>query len=265
MPKISYTPKAKEGFDDAGVTALQIEQKIAEIQTLLRGLIDEDNLLAYNEDATAVNLPPSNVLDMPAETRPVNHSMKFFGKTGDHTDSIIETLYEESISLIESRPKIAMVNGILDKEIIIEIASSEMNPQVADQKSMEIEYPTYYVPMTYRDLWNVIKELKADIKANIESGTGLPWEQVTTVKVEGQITTLEEFMSSIVKTTNNPDDYVVEEYVNIAKKTASFNALPLDFDLTINKATTTLQVGVKDKAEGYLYRYTVSFMCRVNP
>ena len=174
MPKISYTPKASEGFDTAEVTAAQIEQKIAEIQTLLRGMIDEDNLLAYNEDATTINMPPSNVLDMPSETRPVNHSMKFFGKTGEHTYSIVETLYEESISLIESRPRIAMVNGILDKEIIIEIASSEMNPKVADQKSMEIEFPTYYVPMTYRDLWNIIKELNADIKSNVESGTGLP-------------------------------------------------------------------------------------------
>jgi len=264
MPKISYLDITDNGADYTEVTAEHIEQKIADIEALLRGMIDEDNLLARDDGSGIVPISPSNVVDMPIETRPVQHCMKFFGKTGDHPESIRSTLYDDLVSVFEAKPELIMVNGIGDKEIILDFIPDVSPEEQTYQKSMEIEIPNYYVPVTYRQIWEIVSSLKCDLKLLIDMGSGMAWEAVNDVKVEGQITSLDEFMRSIIKTAD-PDDFAVEEYINIAEKTSLFFASPVDFNLKRNMLSFTLQAKAKDSESGGLYRYTVSALCRVNP
>lgn len=263
MPKISYLDILDNGADYTEVTASHIEQKIADIEALLRGMIDEDNMLCAPDGTSVVPLSPSNVADMPIETRPVQHCMKFFGKTGDHTESIRSTLYDDLVSVLEAKPELIMLNGIGDKEIIIDFIPDTRPDEQTFQKSMEIEIPNYYVPVTYRQIWEIVSSLKCDLKLLIDTGSGMPWEEVHDVKVEGQITSLDEFMRSIIKTAD-PDDFAVEEYITLSENRLFF-ASPVDFNLKRNMLSFTLQACAKDSESGGLYRYTVSSLCRVNP
>lgn len=252
MPKISYTPKAKEGFDDAGVTALQIEQKIAEIQTLLRGMIDEDNLLAYNEDSVAVNLPPSNVLDMPAETRPVNHCMKFFGNA-EQEYNVVEKLYEETIPLAETNPSFFVLNGLGDSEIVI---SAEGTREIL-QKTITVEIPFNMSPMTWGELWQYVEAINPNI--------GIAVNPVSS-SFEDKYILFELFdMGGFLSSFNvTEDEYVTETTFNVDE--SHF----LEYDINVvdkqNVFVTTMRVYPKDpKAGSWIYRAVPSLMCRVNP
>lgn len=243
MPKISYTPKAKEGFDDAVVTALQIEQKIAEIQTLLRGMIDEDNLLAYKEDTIAVNLPPSNVLDMPAETRPVNHSMKFFGTNTESSYDIVDYLFTDLSERVEDKKKLRLLNSIGDKEIIF---NSESEKKIF--KIVNVEIPSNYVPVTWSELWEIIQKTNPNIAF---LGDENPEEYDSK----------EEFFAH----------YNVNEYDAVTEVSYNFDpCLAYSFndgavDLKENSFTFSLSVLPLASAESWLFRLVSSLLCRVNP
>jgi hypothetical protein len=252
MPKISYTPKAKEGFDDAGVTALQIEQKIAEIQTLLRGMIDEDNLLAYNEDATAVNLPPSNVVDMPVETRPVQQCMKFFGITTNHDVGIVETLFDEAVQAMENSPSFAILNGIGDKEIVIASEGAERGS--VKRKSVIIEIPSFYVPLTWGELWDYVSVENKNIGVKINPAKQTAFDRY----IAFELTTKDEFLSEFGVLDS---DHVIETSYNLSETHT--------FEYYVNVSTVTNSIFVEamvyPKTEGWVYRVATSILCRVNP
>lgn len=281
MPKISYTPKAKEGFDDAGVTALQIEQKIAEIQTLLRGMIDEDNLLAYGEDATAVNLPPSNVLDMPAETRPVQHCMKFFSND-ERGENVVSSLFDDITDRTERNINIALVNSVGDKEIFLDLSIGEENYISASSKTVDVDVPNYYVPMTYADLYELIKDTSTDLKLeyNID-------EHVYTFKAQsspdvfidvpyytlnpeivGNYSSLDEVMEGLFKQPlSAKNDIVSEPSYDIGFYVYDINYERPEFDSKNNviKFSMSAEIDTGVTPNATLCRLVNSFFCRVNP
>src|SRR5690606_25260907 len=105
------------GADYTEVTASHIEQKIADIEALLRGMIDEDNLLAKDDGSGIVPISPSNVVDMPVETRPVQQCMKFFGTNTESSDDIVDYLFTDLFERVEDKKKLRLLNSIGDKEI----------------------------------------------------------------------------------------------------------------------------------------------------
>ncbi len=165
MPRISYLDKSRNGLDDTETTVAQIEEKVAEITALLKGLVDEDNLLQYSDDTTPINIPPSNVLDMPLETRPLEHCMKFFGNLSQE-DSIIDKLWSPLNEKIKSNPNFVTVGGIEDGEIqhsvTFEASSDNEGAYIKqDYKSKITEVPTYYVPMTWKELYEYVSNANA--------------------------------------------------------------------------------------------------------
>jgi hypothetical protein len=258
MPKISYLDYVDDGSDFTEVTPEQIEQKIADIEMLLRGMIDEDNILSTDDGSAPVPLAPSNVIDMPTETRPVQNSMKFFGVTREHSVSIKEKLFDELFNLMDERPNLTMVNGIGDKEIILEFVPDDDNPKLKDHKAMEIEVPFFYVPMTYRDLWPIIKKLKVPmLKFDMSGGADNPviWEDT--------IETIEEFESQLAR--DGLDSIATERYINVSDNTGSVDASNVSFSSKDNRLDFYLNAEIDDKKKGAYYRYTVSVLCRVNP
>lgn len=165
MPRISYLDKSKNGLDDTKTTVAQIEEKVAEITALLKGLVDEDNLLQYSDDTTPINIPPSNVLDMPLETRPLEHCMKFFGNLSQE-DSIIDKLWNPLNEKVKSNPNFVTVGGIEDGEIQHSVTfeangGNEGDYIKQDYKSKITEVPTYYAPMTWKELYEYVSDANA--------------------------------------------------------------------------------------------------------
>lgn len=191
MPKISYTPKADEGFDNAGVTALQIEQKIAEIQTILRGMVDEDNLLAYDEDATAMNIVSAVVGDIPSDTNPVNHCMKFFGFL-EQEESVVTKLYDTLTDITEVNPALSTVGGIQDTEMLWSYDQGRVEDEtfvrdkfnnVSGSMIKDYEIPANYVPIKWKELWEHVKDFEIK-RTGISSGYA----------IIGKIASLDDFL-----------------------------------------------------------------------
>lgn len=255
MPKISYIAKEKSGYDDTTVTALQIEQKIADIQALLRGMIDEENLIGYDDIDDKIPFPPSNVFDMPIETRPVQHCMKFFGRTANHTTGIVEKLHAETVDLVEKNPEFRFAGGIGDQEIIVIVEADKYSEVTPETKKAEFEIPSYWSPVTCEEIWNIVKEVNPFI--GIEADQSKSGVYLMTTK---EVTTIEEFEYLIgFKRSEIVFEPVFEfppmlNYIQMGKPT-------LDEKNIIN---ISLSVEPKD-VSGYTCRYSTSVLCRVNP
>ena len=264
MPKISYLAKAKKGKDDTEVTALQIEQKIADIEALLRGMIDEDNMLCADNGTKIVPLSPSNVVDMPLETRPVNHSMKFFGYGTVHAENITETLFEPAVEIINQNPKFAMLNGILDKEIFFDISveSASNMDDVIQAKTATVEIPTHMAPMTYRMLWDYIKDVNPFIGWQFLDG----FSHLEEIIKNTEITSAEEFVQSVFYNGAYPDEYVSEIYYELPKKLGLFE-VPSNVSVDTKQNTFSIfcKIGTNGNDGSWTGRVTPTLLCRVNP
>lgn len=253
MPKISYLAKAKNGKDDTEVTALQIEQKIADIEALLRGMIDEDNMLCADDGTKIVPLSPSNVVDMPIETRPVQQCMKFFGYGTTHTTKIVDNLFYETIDIIENNPSFSVLNGVGDKEIVI-IADGTRNDI---RNSVSIEIPFNYTPMTWGDLWKYVLKYNPKIGISINTDGGDFEDKYTLFDLWSLGGFLLEFGAK-------QEEYVVETSLNM-DETHVFDYF-IDVSSEKNIMTATLQIYPKDPAaKEWLYRVVPSLLCRINP
>ena len=255
MPKISYLDITDNGADYTEVTEEHIEQKIADIEALLRGMIDEDNLLARDNGSGIVPISPSNVVDMPVETRPVQHCMKFFGVTSEHQSGIVETLFNPIVEEVEKNPEFRIIGGVGDNEISVIVEASTFGEVVPETKKSEIEIPFYYTPITCSDLWEIVKNNNKFV--GIEADQTKAGTYLLTTK---EITTLEEFSYLIGF---EPRDIIFEpvfefppmlNYIKMGKPS-------LDAENIIN---ISLTVEPKD-VSGYTCRYGAAVLCRVNP
>lgn len=254
MPKISYLAKAKNGTDDTEVTALQIEQKIADIEALLRGMIDEDNMLCADDGTKIVPLSPSNIADMPIETRPVQQCMKFFSKTGEHTSTAVTTLFDETIELQESNPNFITIGGMGDKEIFITLVSDDVTK--VDNKTVyaEIEMAPYHVPVTCRELWDYVKNINPFISFAFTDAID-DWFQTNV-----ECATLEQFASIIGF---DPDDiifefsYIVPAGINEWVMTKPWTNLK-------NNTISFTATAESTKEGGYACKYNCAVLCRIN-
>jgi len=253
MPKISYLDRLDNGADYTEVTASHIEQKIADIEALLRGMIDEDNLLAKDDGSNIVPLSPSNVVDMPVETRPVQHCMKFFGKTTDHPDGIVEKLFDEFLQRAEVSSSFSVLNGIGDKEIVI-------NPEGTreiQQKTISIEIPDFWTPITWGQLWDYVAESNAKIGMAVNYDGGSFEDKYVLFELFSKGGFLQEFNV-------RESDYVYETSFNLDE--SHFFEHSNEVSLLRNLFTTTVRVYPKDSKSGeWLYRVVPSLLCRVNP
>jgi hypothetical protein len=167
MPKISYIPKENNGVDTSEVTVEQIEQKLSEINALLRGMVDVDNMLEYENSSDTVPVTPSNVMDMPLETRPVNHCMKFFGRLVQD-ESIFNALPLDLKENMESSPKLFSLNNLGDAEIVITVVNTdqeeaEWRRDFVFSKSITVEIPTSFVPLTWKDVYVLTQDLLPEL------------------------------------------------------------------------------------------------------
>ena len=270
MPKISYLDKDKALLDDTEVTQAQIEAKVAEIEELLRGRIDEDNLLSYQNDIEPIGIPPSIVRDLPAETRPVNNCMKFFGITVDHPDSAVKTVYERSVSLHEANPKYAIVNSVGDKELLIAYAPNEINQNTWNHKIVEVEFPPNYVPVTYRELYDKVKDLTLDVRTKINRTDGLWVHDYYRLTLEGMWFSLEDFMEECVGypykgSALDPDTFVNELCFDVGNNRSLTEISEPVYSLEKNIASISASVRVENKTEELLFRVIPSFLFRKIP
>lgn len=264
MPKISYLAKAKNGKDDTEVTALQIEQKIADIEALLRGMIDEDNMLCADDGTKIVPLSPSNVVDMPIETRPVQQCMKFFGYSNENASSVVDTLFSESVDLISKNPNLSMLNGIGDKEIFFELTVSDAEniDDVIRAKTLSVEIPINMSPLTYRMLWEYVKDVNPFIGWEFKDGFCHFHEIIE----HTEITSAEEFVQSVFYNGADPDEYVSEIYYEVPRKLGLFEMpFNVSVDLDANSFNMFCKMGTSGKDGSWVGRVTPSLLCRINP
>lgn len=248
MPRISYLDKSKNGYDDTETTVAQIEEKVAEITALLRGLIDEENLLQYSDDTTPINIPPSNVLDMPLETRPLEHCMKFFGNLSGETH-ILETLWEPLVELLDKNPNIAMVGG---KTLEYVFADESQTAAHEQEKTIEIEIPTNYKLITYRDLYSFISESNADIKRGCDSDFS--------PIIDGSYANIEEFMEDFKIW--DVDLPIAENWYFASEEVVNYSNVEIRQVLSRN--TIELKAHVSGEAGCYV-QYSPYLFCRVLP
>jgi hypothetical protein len=252
MPKISYLDILDNGADYTEVTASHIEQKIADIEALLRGMIDEDNMLCDNDGTEIVPLSPSNVVDMPVETRSVQQCMKFFGITGDHTTGIVENLFSETVDIFNINPSFIMLNGIGDKEIIMLAEGAEKGS--VQRKSTTIEIPFNYSPLTWGDLWDYIYPINKNIKVSINPDR----ETWSDTLMLDEMKTLEDFLYEF---NVSQTDYVIETSYNLSET----NTFEYYVDILTLRNSVLVSAMVYPKDAEWLYRIATSILCRINP
>jgi len=252
MPKISYLIKESEGKDTTLVTSAQIEQKIADIKALMRGMIDEDNLLSYEDDDSKIAISPSNVIDMPLETRPANHCMKFFGITREHPAGIVDNLFEKTVDIFNLNPSFSLLNGIGDKEIVMVSEGSEKGS--VQRKSVSIEIPVNYSPMTWGDLWNYIYETNNNIGIKLNPSR----TSIEDTFILEEIDTLADFLEAFSVTEN---EYVFETSYNLSAN----NSFEYFVDISTNQNSAAITATVSPYGEEWVYRAVTSILCRINP
>lgn len=252
MPKISYLIKESESKDTTLVTSAQIEQKIADIKALMRGMVDEDNLLSYEDDDTKIAISPSNVIDMPLETRPANHCMKFFGITREHPAGIVDNLFEKTVDIFNLNPSFSLLNGIGDKEIVMVAEGTEKGS--VQRKSVSIEIPVNYSPMTWGELWNYIDKTNNCIKISNNPDA----ETDSNRYILTELDSLDEFLEEFGVAKN---EYVFETSYNLSE-TDSF-----EYFVDISTLTNSILVSasVYPKENEWVYRIATSILCRINP
>lgn len=255
MPKISYLDSSKALFDDTEVTQEQIENKVAEIEALLRGMIDDDNLLSYNNDFEPIPIPPSNIVDLPGETRFVDNSIKFFAHTASKQDKVVEDLFERLIEIMEARPSFNLVNGLGSKEILI---TTEADKYKSETKSLDIEIPFNYSVMTWKELWPYILENnpKISISANPSSSS----EEDKYILSDTPFTTLSGFLDELDL---KGDDLVTEISFDL-EETHSFGYYITDVQKE-NLINIFVSVTPEDNSVERSFKFVPSFLCRVNP
>jgi len=252
MPKISYLDILDNGADYTEVTASHIEQKIADIEALLRGMIDEDNLLAKDDGSGIVPISPSNVADMPVETRPVQQCMKFFGITTSHDTGIVENLFDEIIGIADKSPFFSLLNGLGDKEIVM--ISENADTASVQTKIVTIEIPFNYTVLTWKDLWEYVSSANKNIGIGINNGSTSLHDKF----VLREINTLSDFLSEFdVK----EKDYAIETFYNIPRN----NSLEYFVDINEKNNTALAQASISPDADEWVYRVVSSMLCRVNP
>jgi hypothetical protein len=277
MPKISYVDKTKQGFDDTEVTALQIEQKIAEINALLRGMIDEDNLLLYDTNLT-LNINPSVVIDLPGETRPVNHCMKFFGVTSSEQDGIVDDLFQKLAKRVDDNPDFSCVGGLGDGDIVWSFNDLIKGDEVEGQqmvklrekesKTKSIEIPANYVPMKWSDVYNYCGDI---IRYVFDENTGI-------FSVWNATTNVDDFIAEICE--NGKDAYaesmdIYKEQTDGTFGAANISASKLsrfNFSRKSNMLSWDMHIGVtfqsyltEDDDAFLTVRLSPSILCRILP
>ena len=254
MPKISYLDILDNGADYTEVTASHIEQKIADIEALLRGMIDEDNLLAKDDGSGIVPISPSNVVDMPIETRPVQHCMKFFGFTTDHPEGIVEELFGDLLSWSESRPDISILGGIGDDEIFLSLEKLS-----SQRKTVTVEIPSHYIPMTVKNLWEIVAPDGKFIASSLNYSLA---KKFYTEPVE--INTIEEFYKCL-NNAGYPDDILFEGWYNVQANMQFWSVTDPIVDIENNSFYFTCEGRSGGNVDNYVCRYGLAVLCRVNP
>lgn len=254
MPKISYIDKINNGKDTAQVTVAQVEQKIADIEALLRGMIDVENVLSSDDSSDTVPLSPSNVVDMPVETRPVEHCMKFFGITDEHDTGIVERLFEDITDHLYAVPDMSMVGGIGDQEIFL-----LLDKLTSERKTVTIEFPFYYVPMTVQELWELVAPDGTFVVPNLKYSLERKFfiEPLT-------ITTIDEFYKAL-NNANNPTDILFEGWYNVPANIQSWGVTDPVIELKKNSFNYTCDARAGSDTELYACRYGLAVLCKVNP
>ncbi|HPS30419.1 MAG TPA: hypothetical protein PLZ43_09195 [bacterium] len=252
MPKISYLAKQEIGFDDTEVTASQIEQKIADINTLLRGLIDEDNLLSYGDNDDPILISPSNVADMPLETRPVNHCMKFFGSIEGNGYGIYERLWLPLVDIVEKNPDLVTINGIGDKEIIVSVAEMTGSASEIDyyDKTISIEIPVNYHPLRWGDLWDYIVDYNPVVGLSFSGGDPV---------IAGTFADEDDFF---VEMGVNKKDYACEIWYS-ADVTDYWSSSGVS--VLLEKNLFEIDLSIRPSEDTLLWRLCPVLLCRKNP
>ena len=258
MPKISYLDVDKALFDDTEVTQAHIENKIAEIEALMRGMMDEDNLLGYSNDTKTLTIPPSNIADLPGETRPVDYSMKFFGYSSVNPDSVKEVLFDELIEMMNKHTKISILGGKSSCDIFVVKETVDVDTEITSETEVkDLEFPNFYAPIKCSELWNIVKELNPYL--GIERDESINYASALLSNVE--VTSLEDFAELIGF---QPDEYVYEIGYEFPSQLNVAEMSPPTMELEANKFSIQLRVEPADDT-GYASRYYASCLFKVIP
>lgn len=243
MPKISYLDKDNALFDDTEVTQEHIENKMAEIEALLRGMIDADNLLSHREDTVKINIPPALVVDLASETKPVMQSIK-----GVDSPTIKARMFTPLVTRIETNPAFAILNSQAGKTIVMS-SSSEVDPEGDRFKIISVEIPANYSPVTWGDLYDYIKDVNLNIGIGLSS---LNFEIMDVADKDEFLETMgvnaNDLCEEVSYETNNVDDSVYTGCV-----------------LNLNHNEFTARVDVDSDENDWLLKISPALLCRINP
>jgi hypothetical protein len=262
MPKISYLDILDNGADYTEVTASHIEQKIADIEALLRGMIDEDNMLCAPDGTSVVPLSPSNVADMPVETRPVQQCMKFFGITTSHDTGIVERLFADTCDLSKNIADFRLVGGIYDKEIYIELGADSVKKSNTIHRTLDMGIPNFWSVVTAVDLWNIIApsgELEVDV---LDYSITAPTASGVFVKTF-VLDDVDRFAKQVLYCKDR-NDIVYEAGYNVQSGSCRLKTDAPSYNPKTNNISYSCTYNVWDEGV-YSARYYISALCRVNP
>ena len=244
MPKISYLEKDKALFDDTVVTQAQIEDKISEIEALLRGEIDADNLLSYRNDTETMTIPPSIIRDLPAETRPVSKCIKKIAA------NIQQRLFDPLVDLMNVRATFSVLNSVGDKSIIIS-SGSEAEPSAEKFKILTVEIPSTHVPITWNEIWDIVSGTNADLK--------LHYNSVTDGYEFSEITTKEEFLDDMKVAGDDLCQELWYDFLDLGRWSTTKVVVDLD------KNEFSCRVDARGSVDGWFFKLSPTLFCRVNP
>lgn len=243
MPKISYLDKDKSLVDDTEVTQEHIENKIAEIEALLRGRIDEDNLLSYRNDFEPIGIPPSLVTDLPSETKFVNNCMKMF------SSNIERRLFDPLVNKMNLGTTFRTLNS---SGVDILLASTTDLSVVGDYfKVVSVEIPANYSPVFWNDLWDIVSKFNKNIKVSHPAEA----QYVKFVELEDK----DDFFNEMGI---NPKDYCEELWYDFSN-VDDWECTKSVIDIKNNNFTC--RVDIKSDEDEWYFRLTPVILCRVNP
>jgi len=242
MPKISYLDQDEALFDDTEVTQAQIEAKVAEIEELLRGRIDEDNLLSYHNDIEPIGIPPSIIRDLPAETRPVNNCVKFFGS------SIKRVLFDPLVNKMNLGRTFRTLND--SGSSILLTSTTDLNVVGDYFKIISVEIPVNYSPVSWDDLWSIVSEFNKNIK--VFYGT-VSWVEFETLIDK------DDFFNEMGVNPNDCCEELWYDFSNVDEWECTKSVI----DIKNNEFTC--RIDIKSDDDEWYFRLTPVVLCRANP
>ena len=137
MPKISLPT-------DITNTEAKLETLINEIEYLLEGKLDNDNL--FSSGFTTIPIPPKKIIDLADDTRPVEGN-KFFGSTPDSNYKFRDDIFDPLITLMNTNKTFIPIEA--RESFLI-----NSNPEIPEKKEINAwDKIKSFAPYAVAGLW----------------------------------------------------------------------------------------------------------------